>query len=526
MKKKLLIILVFTAALLHGDDDDVNQPLRGKTFLAPRSQSVNAARELTLWHPYINQYCQDFYGAFSITPEYSHSFRRERLAEYYFGIDNLVITGSQVTNRDNAIQILADYFGLSPQFQSTVRLEPEIRTALVDLNLYLGYQDYYFRIHVPYVWTKWAFELHETIAPQVIPLSQYPPLYMDTPSVTPPASSFMQAIAGNLTWGQVTQPLQFGRITRAQSESGFAEAQLAFGWNFVNCEIGHAGLNIRGSIPAGTRSKAIYLFEPILGNGHHAELGIGFTGRLLLWERDGQQRISIFSDANITHLFASRQRRSFDLINPSDPNNEFFRGFGTRYILAKEFDALGNYTGRTLPAIDVTTLECDVSMAIQIDAVIMASYEYCGYIADLGYNVWFRSRETISNRDLVPLNKYALKGIQNVATGMGLSNATQSTATITGNDFADQALVANSNPPVFFNDNQIDESSAEATRGFTHKVFGSFGYSWAQCHRIFEPFLGIGGEVEFEGLNPRHEIKANKNSISQWGVWIKGGFGF
>ena len=526
MKKKLLLIVLSTATLLHGDDDDFNQPLHGKTFLAPRSQSVNAARELTLWHRYINLYCQDFYGAFTITPEYGHSFRPERIAEYYWGRDNLIITGSQVTNRDNSIQILADYFGLSPVFQSTVRMEPEIRTALVDFDLYLGYQDYYFRMHVPYVWTKWIFELHETIAPQVVPQSQYPPLYMDTPAVTAPASSFKQAIAGGLTWGQVTQPLQFGRIAGSQSKSGFAEAQVALGWNFVNRPNGHAGLNIRGSIPAGTRSKAIYLFEPIIGNGHHAELGIGFTGHLLLWERDGEQTITIWADANITHLFASRQRRSFDLFNPADPNNDFFKGFGTRYVLAKQFDALGNYTGVSLPAIDVTTLECDVSMAIQVDAVIMASYEYCGYTADLGYDVWFRSRENISNREAIPHNRYALKGIQNVATGLGLSNATQSTATVTGNKFTEQALVADPNPPVFFNDNQIDVNSAQATRGFTHKVFGSFGYSFQNCTRWVEPFIGIGGEVEFEGLNPRHEIKANKNSISQWGVWIKAGFGF
>lgn len=519
--KRIIIALLLITPLLHADDDDFNQPLHGKTFLAPRSQSVNAARELTLWHRYINQYCKNFYGAFSITPEYGHSFRPARLAEYFFADDELVITGSKVTNRDNTTQILADYFGLSPLFQSTVRMEPEIRTALIDFDLYLGYHDYYFRMHIPFVWTKWIFELHETISPEVLPQSPYPALYMAPAVVTPPASSFTQAIAGNLTWGDVTQPLQFGRIAGAQSEHGFAEAQVALGYNFINCEIGHAGLNIRGSIPAGTRSKAIYLFEPFIGNGHHAELGVGFTGHLMLWEKDGQQNVGIYTDANITHLFNSRQRRSFDLINPSDPENLNFQGFGTRYILAKEFDALGNYDGKILPTIDVTTLECDVSVAIQIDAVIMASYEYCGYTADLGYNVWFRSREMISNRDPIPHNKYALKGIQNA-----VGNATQSTATIFGDSFSAQALVADPNPPVFFNDDQIYESSAEATRGFTHKVFGSFGYSWQECDYCVEPFIGIGGEVEFEGLNPRHEIKANKNSISQWGIWIKGGFGF
>ena len=525
--KKIIFILLIIPFLLVADDDGFNQPLHGKTFLAPRSESVNAARELVLWHRYINQYCQDFYGAWSITPEYQQSFRPERIAEYFWANDNLTITGSQVTNRDNQTQILADYFGLSPLFQSTVRMEPKIQTGLIDFDVYLGYEDFYIRAHVPYVWTRWNFELHETVAPEVIPLTPYPALYMDFASIPAPAQTFKQAIAGGLTWGQVTQGLQFGKIDGPRRTSGFAEAQIALGWNFANSPIGHAGFNLRGSIPAGTRSQAIYLFEPILGNGHHPELGMGFTGHLVLWEKDGDQTVSIFADANLTHLFASRQRRSFDLINPADPGNINFQGFGTRYILAKQFGAAGNYTGVTLPAINVTTLECDVSVAIQIDAVIMASYEYQNYTIDAGYNVWFRSRERISNRQSIPNNTYALKGIQNVALDpVTLSNATQSTATIFGNSFANQALVANPAPPVFFNDNQIDESSAEATRGFTHKIFGDFGYSWHDCFNGMEPFLGIGAEFEFEGLNPRHEIKANKNSISQWGVWIKGGFGF
>jgi hypothetical protein len=89
-----------------------------------------------------------------------------------------------------------------------------------------------------------------------------------------------------------------------------------------------------------------------------------------------------------------------------------------------------------------------------------------------------------------------------------------------------QAADADINSPVFFNDDLIDERSAEATRGFTHKVFGNFSYNWIDCSTWASPFVGIGGQIEFEGLNPRHQIKANKNSISQWAFWIKGGFGF
>lgn len=524
--KKIAAAMILSAGLLYSNEDDYNQPLHGKTFLSPRSESVNAARELAGFERYINLYCKDFYGAFSITPEYKHSFRPERLAEYFFADDTLIITGSQVVNRDNTTQILADYFGLSPLFQSTVLMDPKIRTGLVDFEVYFGYHDYYIWAHVPYISTKWDFELHELISPQIVPQGTYPALYMAPGVVAAPAQSFKQAIAGGLTWGDVSRPLEFGIINGPHSKSGFAEAQIAIGWNYINYPYAHAGFAIRGSIPAGPRSQALYLFEPMFGNGHHAELGLGFTSHALLWEKDGQQFINFYANANLTHLFSSRQRRSFDLFNPSDPQNLDFQGFGTRYTLAKQFNAAGNYTGVTLPVIDITTLECDVSVAIQIDAVIMASYMNNAYTIDLGYEVWFRSREMISNRESIPNNTYALKGIQNVATLGGPSNATQSTATIFGNSFAMQAAVADAFPPVFFNDSQIDTSSAEATRGFTHKVFASFNYEWQRCARWFIPFLGIGGEVEFEGLNPRHEIKANKNSISQWGVWLKGGFGF
>jgi len=513
---------------LIANSDDFNQPLHGKTYLAPRSQSVNAARELVAWTRYINQSCKDdWYGAVAIVPEVNGSFRPERIAQYYWANDELVITGSQVAGRDNQTQILADYFGLPTTFQSRVGMKPTIIGGLIDIQVYLGYQDFYVRMHLPYAWTRWNFQLFEEVVPESVPGPPYPALYMDGPAVPAPAVSFTQAIAGELKWGQVTQPLANGLINGPHHAASLAEAQIAVGYNFYNDAFGHAGLNIRGSIPAGTRSDGILLFQPIIGNGHHYELGFGFTGHALLWEQDGEQTICIYSDINITHLFASRQRRSFDLIDPAFPENNLYQGFGTRYILAKIFNPAGDYTGVSTPVINITTLDCDVSVAIQIDAVIMASYADPDYTFDLGYNVWFRSREMISNRQPIAHNTYALKGIQNTnLTLITLSNATQSTATIYGDLLINQAADEDLNSPVFFNDNLIDDSSAEATRGFTHKVFGNFSYNWIGCSTWASPFLGIGGQIEFEGLNPRHQIKANKNSISQWAFWIKGGFGF
>jgi hypothetical protein len=175
--------------------------------------------------------------------------------------------------------------------------------------------------------------------------------------------------------------------------------------------------------------------------------------------------------------------------------------------------------------IDVTTLPCTVSAAVQLDLALMFSYTYGNWSFDLGYNAWLRTHENISLYDPFPLNQFGLKGIQNVATLSGASNATQSTATIFGNPFADQTLVADVAPPVFISPRDINIHSAEASFAFTNKIFWHVSYAGEEyCHT--QPFLGTGGEVEFEGLNPRTEADNNHNSVSQWAIWVKGGLGF
>lgn len=523
MKKIILSLLLCTSIATANDE---NLPLFGHTYLAPRSQSTNAALELSGWARFINLYDATCYGAFAITPVYTHSFRPRRLAEYFFGDDELLIAGSQVPGRDNAKQILADYFGLSPFYQSTVIIDPQIRTFFVDFNLYYGWGDYYFRIHAPAVTTKWDFDLFETPVSEPLPSDSFPPLYMDHGAVQAPAQSFKQALAGGITFGQVKEGIEFGKVCGPRTRSALSEVQWALGWNFVNYPNGHAGFNLRGSIPTGTRPNGEFLFEPTVGNGHHWELGVGFTGHLLLWQKEGRDSIGIYTDVNITHLFAARQRRSFDLFpKPFCPNELQARGFGSRYMLMKEFDNAGNYTGITIPVINRTTLECDVRNAVEFDIVLMVSYIGQTLEVDFGYNAWLRTREKISLLQQLPANRFALKGIQNVATPIGLSNATQSTATLFGNDFADQPFVADPNPPVFIQPCDININSAATPFSFTHKFFGNFEYSW-QCYTYVVPYLGIGGEVEFEGLHPHNAAEPNKIAISQWGVWLKGGFGF
>jgi hypothetical protein len=158
----------------------------------------------------------------------------------------------------------------------------------------------------------------------------------------------------------------------------------------------------------------------------------------------------------------------------------------------------------------------------------MLGYSYNGFAADLGYNGWIRSKERITLRQEIPTRTYGLKGIQNVVTLTGqLSSVTQSTATLHGNDFSDMALVADPDSPRFISTANIDVTSAASPMVLTHKLFAHVSYGFEQTPIDWcIPYLGIGTSVEFEGINTANTFKPNRNTLSQWAIWLKGGVAF
>jgi hypothetical protein len=40
------------------------------------------------------------------------------------------------------------------------------------------------------------------------------------------------------------------------------------------------------------------------------------------------------------------------------------------------------------------------------------------------------------------------------------------------------------------------------------------------------PYLGLGTSLEFEGINTANTEKPNRNTLSQWAIWAKGGIAF
>jgi len=515
--KKLMLLALALPFVAHAN----SRFLQGISFFSPRSQTADLVRYQTGSHPYTHQHdANGINGLLQITPEYKRSYKPNRIAQALFGTDRLFVSGSQVETRDpNAI--LADYFGLSPAFQSEVCLNPQIKNLIWTFSGHIGFDNWvpglYAAIHAPVVWTKWDFKIEETIYNNESD-SPFPEFYMDSTETNPAYGSFKNALKGNKTFGQMTNPLEFGRVCGAQTKSGLSDLLIILGYDIVSTENGYAGFNLRLAAPTGNRPDSRFFFEPIVGNGKHWEFGGGFSGRALLWEADGVQELSFFGDLNLTHLFKTCQTRSFDFCE---------NGFGSRFILLKEFED-GNYTGTLTPAINVTSLCCDVSIGVQMEFLAMFGYTNRGFEFDIGYNGWLRSHENISLRECIPNNTYGFKGIQDATDAFGNpSNLTQSCATLHGNLLSDQGDVVDEDSPQFIRTQDLDLESGASELVLTHKLFYYFGYGWQESDDDhFVPYLGFGSSVEFEGINDPEVKQPNRHTLAQWSFWLHAGCAF
>lgn len=488
--------------------------LYGPSFYAARSQSVNAARDLVGFCQILNRAHCGFEGMLMAVPSYERSFRSYRIAQYFFDTDAIRITGSHVPDR-NCNDFLADYFGLSPSFASTVSMVPRIESALVNFDAYLSYNAWYLRVEAPICWSRWHYDLNECIDNNGT-TTMFPALYMAEDQVQEPVTSFTDAICGNHTWGNVGQGLDNSIICGPRHKHGCADLRMFLGWHIKRNERYYVGLNLILAAPTGSKITGKYFFEPIVGNGHHWEVGVGFDGRVLVWECEGDHTVSLYGTIHATHLCRALQQRAFDFT---------LNGFASRYLLLKEFNSDGNYNGNIVPACNITTLPCHVWAGGQFDIVGMIGYQSRGLELDFGYNAWIRTREHISICGSIPSNRYGIKGIQNVVDSLGNpNNLTQSTATINGNQLTpeEQAETADADSPVFISTDDLNPCSGAATSAFTNKFFAHVGYTWTNYCRV-QPYLGMGGEVEFEGLVEERDRQALNNTVAQWGIWLKGG---
>lgn len=550
-------------------------PIQSVSYYPIRSQSVNAAREYVGWQQYIFIPDEDrFYGSANLTFEYSRSFRAEQIARNLFqnsiaGCNDcgsiIRVSGSTVANRGSR-DWLADYFGLPTDFQSTLQFNPVIDNYIVDLNFFLGFDEFvpglFFRFHIPIVHTRWDLKFQEKVINSGSNSGVYPPGYFTPSEVTlnnmlPSVTAYMQGKQPTLTNNVKYDPLVASRFSTDCSglkQTGVAEIQAILGYSFTNSDEYHVGLGLRVAAPTGTRPNAAYLFQPIVGNGKHWELGGNLTAAYTFWHSmDAHSHASIQTVANITHMFDAHQSRSFDLCG--EPNSRYMlaerMSIPVIYDLAGQpstgypIEATYQFQNEFAPLANITQSDVAVSIGVQADILVAFTCIFNNYSLDIGYDFWAVTGEKIRLREgCAPDNlngrSWALKGDAFVygfeelyalgAQAIPLS-ATESLATIhqgtngsldglnlaidnplpAVGDYSSMGGAYPLNPNIAYPDEYpytqtntsiqpitLSECNLDlnGTKSLSNKFFAHFSYSWLECED-WTPYLGIGGEVEF-----------------------------
>lgn len=415
-------------------------------FIYYRSQSVDAARDLVGTTHYMNLYDnKDLYCIFAVTPEYSHSFNAKEIAQCLFGkqyatdcgTTSISVSGSRVASR-GANDWLADYFYLPTDYQSTLHFKPEITNALADFSFYVGMDQLlpglYFSIHAPFAWQQTNLNFCETA---ITGSATHDPGYFAPTAI--PSANLLQSVT---EFGMGVSPenvvtnsgtiyftgLKYARFDSCvHSRAGVSDLQAVLGWNYMPCADYHVGAGVRVAAPTGSRISGVHLLEPVIGNGKHWEIGAQITAHATLWEDACQENmVGVYLNANLTHLCASEQHRTFDLKNKPL----------SRYMLAEDMgqpvdnELVGRnpedaaYTApdyfffNTLaPVANFSTLDVRVSIALQADIAAQLTYSHKGLNLDLGYNFWGHTCEQIRSTCVgscslatFPENSWALKG--------------------------------------------------------------------------------------------------------------------
>lgn len=553
----LAIALIASSSLIAGNPFK-KRDTYGKPFFSSRSQGDNLARRLAGEINELVPNCCGMHGVLSVATEYTESFDRDSLGQYFsfrapaFDDCNccndfkntdsnvMIFRGTSFLCSDTTLpeDVVADNFLLSSTFEGLIELRPKITNVIVDINwrmnLYGITQGLFLDVGIPVVWTRAKMGLRENTGPQpglfsivaaddaTLPYSIPAPVNTIINAwrgQTEGTFPFTSATPGTTPIDIEIEQMRYAKINGTQKKHGIADVHVAIGRNFLETDESHVGVSLRFIVPTGTKPSAEYVFEPIVGNGHHFGLGGGMSAHTQLWRDECYDHsINIWTEGTIYHLFNAKQVRTFDLkttgtlCNPDRQTNRV----GSRYLLFKQFDTAGNFANRLVPGPNVTTLPADVRINVMGEFVVIFDYQWSNFIFDIGYNMWGRSGETIKITGTIPEDRYGILGgtpIDNSVAEPTAANSTNSQAQINGIGYS---CIGGPETLVFVRTRDLDPKAAQAPSAFSNKVFAHVGYTFEGCY--YSPFFGMGAEVEFSGIR--------NNALDQWGVWGKVGFGF
>lgn len=550
------------------NDDCCCKDVFCKSHFSPRSQGMDTARWLVgKQRPTHSFDTDELYGDFSITAAFTRSFKTEKIGKYFVPsvittADSCCTTCNTCCNNSsstacnstcsscssncdsgsscctcNCFTLGPDAYELTTAEEATVHaraedfgvnctgtacLYPRISNFIIDFDLYVGLNEHikglFVEIHAPVVHTWW--DPNCCVCEEAACTDSFDTYLMsdDATKNSVGTTSVKRALKGNFVWGDLApeSTLNYAQICSGrQTRTRLADLRFGIGYNAIENDKYRLGLKVMAAAPTGNVPLGTYMFEPIVGNGGHWELGGGISAHAIFWDKDEDNQFSWHLEGYLAHMFKSRcHKRTFDLQD---------NGCFSRYLLLKKYQKALTSGGKyQLEAYglergpNVFTHNVKVSVDVQGDVSTMFSYRHKNWTVDLGYNFWGRSRETLEEfYCCIPENRYGIKGTTPMSDGTDEDITTASLSTMKESDGLEG--VDDGTDPVFITCQDFNCCSALHPSALSHAVFFHLNASWENEDDI-NPFFGIGGKVEWSGRGNR--------ALDQWSIWAKGGISF
>lgn len=461
---------------------------QSSSFLMPRSVTHNATLELALdtYHIYRDSSTACASCEFYVTPFYMQSNNGKKIAHSFLPNNNRSLN-IQENGSGNVCSLWLNL--IAPPgllYSSTITLSPVSKTAggyfygRFDLGNYCTWSSWLLKnawFSVSFAAMKVTHNLHlqEMLTGDNV--------YGTIPEITTGIQAFT-----NQNW-------HYGKLSpRALSHSGIDDIQLKLGTNYYfNNNERRLGLYFMGTIPTGNTPQSKFLFEPLVGTKHGA-IGFGIMGDYTYYP-DHDEQWTLLYDIKYRYLFSGREIRSFDLLANDD---------WSRYMLFVNQAT----TSVSFPAINNCTLPAKVTPGSQIECWMAAHYTHGSWNIELGYNLWWRTTDSITILGSLPQNT----GIYDLAGAVDGNPISASMANI-----SQSAIGPNKAPSdtVFTPSMLLNSTSAAQHNTTSNSIYIAFSYNGASCNK-HAMLLGIGGGYEW----------AHHHALAQGSVWTKLGIVF
>jgi len=515
-----------------------------RTIYIPRSPHTNNSYFLTRARRTLLHIVEsDFDAGYA----YQQSFNNADIAACLFGGTTLSLKGSAVSDRTTS-DLLADQFGLSPQFEGVVTFNPQI------VNNTFHFQGIWYNetVRCPGFFARGQLSvthqkrslfnnacfselLTATVGGNLpagsVGLDEIPPL------------SLQAALGGVAPFGDKQAAWRAGRfLFEPCSATNLSGITIDLGYAALHHDVHAYSFFLRYRAPVGTHINGSQKCAPSLFFPN--------------------------CEGYATHLFENTQLRTFDFKD---------HGCMSRYLLLKQFDPITQAPLEGLiPGVNVSTRQVRVNVPVQGEVTLhLILKSQCHGSFTIGYELYGKQTESVKlvNCAQTASTAYGIKGCEGAyyfeynidgsrvitdpatptarlssATASnttstscaaadvngGTSTETGSTAGIawnnvyTGNGEQANAITAGtsltevviavaSDPPQTFLSPELNLCSGTAPSQVSHKGIIAYTYRWDGECRTTLPYLSIGFEAE--GSGPVCYLK-------QWSLWMKGGVTF